>query len=250
MQKWKKSQISPFIIIAVIIISIIISYFLFNSDISKRDASINPELQPVYNYVDNCLKEVGEEGIYYIGGSGGYLEIPEISLENNIAYYLYDDDYYMPSKEKIEEQISLYMESFLPFCINEFEELPDFKITEKPFEIKTEIEDEKVVFNVDYKLSVKKGENSFLIENFRTEIPVRLGIIYKAISEFMEEQMKRTDSICVSCLYEITEKYQLHFHALDTNETYTLLFAVRDENSKILGEDYVFYFVNKLSKLE
>ncbi|MBS3080994.1 hypothetical protein J4221_05960 [Candidatus Pacearchaeota archaeon] len=243
----KRAQVSVFIIIAIIILVIIVSFFLLNFTDIKSNEEIYPDILPVYLHVQNCVNKVGEESIYYIGETGGYLEIPEPSLDN-IAFYLHDGKNYMPSKEKIEEQLSFYMDFMLPFCILDFEELPDFQINFGEIKTKTFIEEQKVVFDIEYPLSIKKGENSYFLKNFNMEIHVKLGVIYDSIKEYMDVQMNKTDSVCASCLYSLGEKNELNFHVLDTNESNILLFIARDENIKILGEDYHFYFANKLDK--
>ena len=140
------------------------------------------------------------------------------------------------------------MNFIMPFCTNAFEDFPEFNIVENDLETRTTIQDEIVVFNVNYQLSITKGENSYTLNNFNVEIPNRLGIMYKAITEVMEDQMERTDAVCVNCLYDTGEKYDLNFHVLDTDENETLLFVTRDENSQLFDEDYVFYFVIKLDE--
>ena len=66
----------------------------------------------------------------------------------------------------------------------------------------------------------------------------------------MEKQMKRTDGICLGCLYESSEKYEVKFNILDTEQEDTVLMVVRDEKIGIYDNDYEFYYVNKLGDLE
>ena len=237
----KMGQITIFIVITIIIVAIVIVIFLSNKEKNKE-----LEIQPINGFVENCLVENGEESIYLIGETGGYVIPPEPSLEQSIAYYLHDNKNYMPSKEKIESEISSYMDILLPFCINGFENFPEYTITENSLTTQAIIENEKIVFNLNYPLSITKGANTYQIDGFTAEVPVRLGIIYNAITEAMNNQMERTESICASCLYDIGEKYNLYFHVLDTNDTKSLLIIVRDENSKILDEDYKFNYAIKL----
>ncbi len=240
----KKGQITFFIIIAVIIVIGLILFFVIKPDVKKT--KISSEISSIHNFVENCVEETGEEAIYHIGQTGGYFTIPELSFEQAIAYYLYENENNMPLKEKIEEEISLYMDFIMPFCINDFEDFLDFKITSNEIKTTTKIENEKVVFNVNYLLSIVKDKKSYILEDFDGEIAIRLGIIYNAITEAMDEQMKKTDAVCVDCLYDIGQKYDLKFHVLKSDETGALLFIVRDENSKVFDEDYKFHFVNKL----
>ena len=237
----KLSQITIFIVITLMIIVIIIVIFVSNIEKNKE-----LEIQPINDFVQNCLIKNGEESIYLIGKTGGYVIPSEPSIEQSIAYYLYDNKNYMPSKEKIESEISSYVDILLPFCINGFEDFPEYMIIENNLKTNTKIKDDKIVLNLDYPLSITKGANTYQIDRFTAEVPVRIGIIYIAITEAMNNHMERTDSICASCLYDIGEKFDLHFHVLDTNDTESLMIIVRDENSRILDEDYKFDYAIKL----
>ena len=243
----KKGQVSVFVIVAVVAIVIIAIYFSLNGDFGK---SVDPKVKPVYDHVQGCLDIVGTEAIYYVGQSGGYFGVPEFAYQDTIAYYLYENRNLMPTKEKIEENLGSYMDFIIPFCLDGFEEFSDFEIREGDLNSKVLIEDEKVIFNVDYLLSISVEEDTYSFDNFRIEIPSRLGIIHKATGEVMEKQMKRTDGICLGCLYEASEKYEVKFNILDTEQEDTVLMVVRDEKIGIYDNDYEFYYVNKLGDLE
>ena len=240
---WKKSQISPFIIIAVIILAVIIVYFGLKPDVSNK---ISPEIFPLFNFVENCVQKVAADSIYNIGETGGYFFAPNLSIDG-ITYYFYEKENYMPSKEKIEDELNKYINNMLFFCTKNFEDFKDYEVKQEEIAAKTIIEDEKVVFNIDYQISAKRGEDSYLIEGFELEVPVRLGVIYKVVSEIMKEQMEEKEAICISCIGELAEENDL-FVDLRDYENDTIIFYVIDRNSEINEEVYVFNFANRYEK--
>ena len=244
MKKRRKAQVSVFIILSILIL-ILLALFFYTRERVIEKANVPPEISGINSFIENCLEESGEEAIYYIGQTGGYFVVPEASLEGRIAYYLQDNKNKMPSKKDIEKQISSYFNFAMPFCINDFDDFPDFKIGENEIETETIIEDERVIFRVKYPLSIAKDGAVYTLENFELDVPARLGIIYKAIIDAMDSQMKKTDAVCINCLYDISNKYGVFFHVLDSSDN-SVLIVIRDEKIKILDEAYVFYYVNKL----
>ena len=251
MKKGDKGQVTTFIIFALMIIAIIAGYYLLKSENLNLAGKkkINPEIQPVYDYVDNCLKETGREAIEIIGLAGGYYQLPELSIDLGIPYYMHEKIDYTPSKEKIEEQISFYVNDNLNDCINNFENFPDFLISSDNMKIETGIEDDKVVLDLDYRLSVKKGEESYLIEKFSSEIPVRLGIVYGVAKNIVANEIKDSMYICFDCIDYFSEKYDLKVNLFSYNDN-DVIFTIIDENSEINGKDFVFNFVNKYEQAE
>src|SRR3989338_1496745 len=243
----KGGQVSIFVIIAVLILAVIIAYIIVSQK-NRAPEKIHSEIQLIHSFVEGCLQTSAKEALFYIGQTGGYVTIPQPNLEEGVAFYLYDVKNYMPSRETIQNEISSYVDFSLPFCINDFEMLSDFDIEKEGFTINVTIEDKKVFLNLNYPLTITKGESAYHIENFNTEIPVRLGAVYDAIQESMDEQMERTDAVCISCNYKISEKYNVTFDFLDTNETTTLLVIVRNSESILNYERYAFNYAIKLDE--
>jgi len=245
----KKGQISVFIIIAVLILGVIGGYFILKDrglDLGKE--IIDPEVQPIYSFVENCIYETGENAVERIGETGGYFASVDDSLENGIAYYLYEGENYMPSKEEVEEELSIYINEMLFFCISGFNDFPDFEVEEGEIETLTKIEDESVVFDVEYKLNVTKGERTYSFKNFEVKISVRLGVVYNVIENIMVEQMTHSDSICLGCVADLGLENNLNIDILDIEEG--TIFSVVDESSKINNENFIFSFANKYDSID
>jgi hypothetical protein len=261
----------------VLIVAAVAAYFTSTVSLNTTNGnSINyGQTLPIYNFVQDCIKQTGEDAVYQIGKTGGYVVTPEPRMEfdeesdEGVAFYLYDagktfsdnalmpsvpsaalsdevisdKENLMPSKEVIEEELSLYMDNFLYYCVGDFSDFSDFNISEGKVKTVTRIEKGKVVFNVDYPLSISKENKAYSFNEFSEEVPVRLYDTYFLISELMNEQMLKKDAICMSCIYDLSTKYDMQIKMMDGNKG--IIFVVVDDKSKINNRDYSFYFANK-----
>ena len=239
----KKAQVTVFVIVAVVIIAGIGGFIYYNGELGLGE-NVDPVVEPVYLYVENCMEETAKNAILDTSQFGGYFISPDLSIDNGMPYYLYDERDNMPSKREISEQISLYLDSSLFFCLGEFEDFSGFEITAGPSETIVTIEDEEVIFNIKYPLTVTKGNSSFVFEDFVVKVPARLGVIYDSIDYYMNEQMISPKGICVTCAHEISTTEDLYFNTIDYDEE-TVIFTIKDENIKINKEDLVFNFANQ-----
>jgi len=237
----KRSQVTIFIIISILIIALILIFFMFKGQI--RQFLYSPEVESVYLFVDNCIDEVGSEVIYKIGENGGYYFPPNFSTESGIPYYYSNGKSYMPSKEEIEKEISFFVSEKLFFCTRNFIDFPNFEITQRDIKTKTTIKDDGVNLNINYPISITHGESTSIIEDLEKEIPVRLGIVYDSIEKIIKEQLSHED-ICLSCILDVSLENDLYVDMMDYDEE-TVIFIFRDENSIINNKTYEFVFANK-----
>ena len=241
--KNSKGQLTIFIIIIVFIIGIAIVFFALRSQIGKKEV-VTPEIEPIKYFVENCIEEAGNEIVYSVGQGGGYLFPPEFSTASGIPYYYSNGKNYMPSKNQMESEISTFVNLKIFFCTKNFIDFPEFEIEQGEPKTETKILDDKIILNVNYPLSIKMGLSTSLIKEFNNiEIPVRFGIIYDSIDKIIKEQLSH-ESICLSCILDISLKNDLFVNMLDYDEE-TTIFIVRDENSQINKKPFEFIFSNK-----
>lgn len=94
----KKSQITVFIIIGILLVAAIAAFLTSNVSLNSNNKNnMNyGETRPIYNFVQDCIKETGENAVYQIGKTGGYVITPEPMLlfneesDEGVAIYLYD----------------------------------------------------------------------------------------------------------------------------------------------------------------
>jgi len=249
--KIKRGQVTTFIIITIVILAVVGIFFVVRNQTSELNG-VDIEIRPVYGFVQDCIKQTGEDAVYYVSGTGGYVIVPDESLKiefeegfgKEIAYYLYNGENYMPSKDDIEEEISLYVDNMLAFCIAGFSSFPDFEVEGGEIKTRTKIEKGKVVFDVEYDLSVSNGEQTYELNEFKNNIVfVRLNKVYDVVSEIMESQMEKKDSVCISCLDRIGNEYGMKIRMSEGSGG--IVFAIVDDKSQIYKRSYEFYFANK-----
>lgn len=238
-----KAQVTAFIIIAILIVVVIAIFLSITFKSSIEEERINPVVLPIYNYIGACAKQTGQDAIHYIGQTGGYFISPNLSIGNTAVYFNKGENN-LPTKEKIEDELALYMNNMLFFCTKGFRNFPDFNISQGEIKTKAKIDNNKVVFNIVYPLTISKGEKTYSLEKVNAEVPVRLNTIYSVLEKIMQEQMKNKNDICLSCLNNLAFDNNLYIDMADYTDN-SVLFLITDENSKINDDYYIYYFVNK-----
>jgi len=149
----------------------------------------------------------------------------------------------MPLKSDIEKEISLQVSEELSNCIRDFSSFPDFNVSRGNINSKAEIENKSVILNIDYPLSVNKNGRTTKYEKFDSEIPIKFGILYSSADEFIKEQLSH-ESICISCLVNISIKNDFYVDMSDYSND-TTIFIFRDEKNKINEKEFSLIFANK-----
>ena len=241
----KKSQITIFIIIAIAIIAGLILFFSVKSGVFEKE-KVSPDITFIYNFVDGCIEKTGEDAIYNIGQTGGYFLYSNSSTENGIAYYFDKNKKLIISKEEIENQLSLYVNEMLFFCTKNFVDFPDFAVSQGEIKTKTKIVKDKVIFTIGYPLTISKNNRNYFIKNFEKQISSRLDTIYKVAFGITEEQMLDFKNICINCLSDLAFENKVFVSMNeDIYDKNIIIFILIDDQHKLNGEDYRFYFANR-----
>lgn len=149
----------------------------------------------------------------------------------------------MPSKEQIENEISSYVDNSLIFCLNNFETFANLNISSGEIRTQTKINDDGILFNVDFPITIQKGEAKNIIKDFKhIKVLGNLELVYDSVEKIILSQMSN-ENICVSCISEIASENELIINLENTDEG--LLFEVRDENFYLKGVPLIFKFANK-----
>jgi len=117
----KKSQLTLYIIIALVIIAFIILFFTLRNRAKPGEINvINAE-----EYIDKCMRDSAEEAVEIMLPQGGYLSPSNYKLYNNtkVAYLCKMDYYYAPCInlepmyiEHLESEIKNYSQSKVDRC--------------------------------------------------------------------------------------------------------------------------------------
>lgn len=228
-------------------------YFVIKENHSLKKESpiqVDPEIEPVYNYVQGCLDSSARDVIYTVALGGSYYDvIEEKSTENlGITYYIKDEKNLMPSKKKIEKEISSNIEEQVKNCSSHLEsKFTGYEIKQDNISVETNIKQKEVMIKADYPLLIQKQNSKYKVNKFRKTIPVKMGIMYEAVSEFIKQEMKSSEEgICVSCVTEIASEYGLEFNVFQIDrEGDKFAFMVTSSQEEINDKTFIYSFANK-----
>jgi len=254
----KKAQITIFILIAVVIL-IGVSLIIFTnvSDQQgtelKKTTVLSMDAISIKIFVEECVDIVGEKGLIFIGNHGGYYNLPTPSINDqyfSLPYYYFERLDLTPSIETIQNEISFYMNENLLSCLNNFTEFETlgFKIEYGDVNTNTIIGEKSVNIDVNFPTKIQKGEDSISLDDYNRKIdkfPIKKIIeMSKAI---IDQQMENPSGICLSCLYDLGESYDLYTNILEYEED-KIIIELASYDTDIVNI-YNFTFAIKHSKM-
>tara|TARA_Y100000310_G_scaffold78900_1_gene75573 strand:+ start:181 stop:921 length:741 start_codon:yes stop_codon:yes gene_type:complete len=242
----KKGQVTIFIIIAILIVAFVVIFFMFRESREIKEPFLIPESQlyAIKNSIDGCLEITAIDGIRLTGMQGGYIFPPENSLETNlstIAYGYYKGKNTLIPLDKMQNEIVSYVKLAMPLCFDEgmFE---DLSITSNDLNAEVKINSNSVSLLIDYPISITKESATLILEEeYRTEIPIRLGKIHKKANELIEKE--KENPLYIELTYLTNSDYDISILPYKKN---VLIYSITDENSQIDDVPYTFIFANRL----
>lgn len=227
----KKAQVTIFVIIGILIVaSVSIYFFVFNKD--NKNNEIPSSVAPIYEFVKSCIENNLEETVYIMGQGGGYYFPPTLSNTGGFTYYFYEGKNYFLTKSEIEKSISSAVEADILVCVDGFSKFKDYEINEGRISVETTIENEKIIFNVNYPLSIKKAEEINVLNDFgEYSVNVRFGLIHSLIDELIRKNYYSKNSICIDCLTDLVFENNLDLDFLEGGNDNSI-FIIKDYNEE------------------
>ena len=248
----KRGQITPFIILGLVFLMFfLIILFTKSYRIEKIGAISSDELNPIKYYVDLCAKSSASDALYILGVQGGYTAPPKLYFQSayaKIAYWYYEGQDTSPTIEEMEQELSAYVDKALPECIESLAAFSDMGFEFEFGEINTEtkINQNNVEFNIDYPITIIKGESKAEIREFYKMIPVRLGHIHSISKEIVGNEIEDPDWIDIT--YLVDQDLDFKIYPYDEN---TLIYSVLDNQSIIkYNTPFMFLFANLFEEKE
>jgi hypothetical protein len=258
-----RSQVAIFVIIAILLVIAVGIVFIVRSSMEREGETLTVGADNVGDFVTNCLALTSENGLIFIGRQGGYYRFasePNIAYSGNdsepgilftelgdinIPYYFYNSQNTMVSKEKIEEQLSLYVKDNLNNCIKDFDifEQKGFSINAGNINATTKILDDKVEIFLDYPVTITKADFTQTKTAYSVDFPIRLKEIYNITQTFLSLQTINSGRLCVECLIAAVPA-SFHIQVLISDDN-TNLFILTDKERKLNNSNYDFIFAYK-----
>jgi len=203
----KKAQVTIFIILAIVIVGGVLSYFLLKDPFG---ASISEDLKPAYDYYLSCVEDATERGAGLLGSSGGYIELPEFEagsifmpqssqlsfMGQGVPYWMYVSGNnivreQVPSRNEMEKQLGDYVaEEILKCDFSDFE-MRGFDVYFDEAVVDVEIGELSVDVSVDQDLFIYLGESSASVGSHDLEVSSKLGKFYDMALEVYD--LERSD---------------------------------------------------------
>lgn len=251
----KRGQITMFIILAVLVVALVATVFIFWEDLSEKKETVTREYSPLQNYLQDCLEKSMVDVIYINSLQGGYYIVDkpsvvynddDIYFDSSIPYYLINQEITLPSKEELENQISYGLKhEFEKSCLD-FSEF-NYNISYDPEEIyvSSDIRGGFVRVELDSSIYINEEGNSVILDNFTAEKETYYLEYYNFAKSLTEKQKLNGNSICLSCLVEETENkdYDLYLAPVVSHDTYILINTLNNKK-----DDIVFSFAYKFEK--
>lgn len=174
----KRGQVSIFIIIAIVFLLItgLLYYFLRpGKQIQDERDKIPEDIQPVYNFLEECLTEEANNAIELIARQGGYFEKTDaLPVDQGIVAYGYKDrDNVLVSLGEMENQLEEYIITATTECdLSVFEE---FTFNQEEVTSRVSILEDKVLIQINNNLEVVSDDRRISIEKFLLDIDLPLG---------------------------------------------------------------------------
>jgi len=183
----KRSQITIFIIVAVVIVGIVLLFFFIKPDIGQffeKPVTSNPD-----KFVEKCAQDAAYEAINIMLPQGGYLNPTNFKLYNNdkVQYLCYTSNYYSRCVNQepmyirhLEEEIKSYIKPIIEDCF---------------YELKKELESQNYEVEMnDLLLDVNLGND---------KVDIDMNRIVKTAKNGVEKRYEEFKSILKSPLYNL-----------------------------------------------
>ena len=248
----KKGQITVFIILGLIFLIFFLIILLTKSYRVEKIGTLSlGDINPIKNYVDLCAKSTTSDALYLLGVQGGYTTPPEFYFQSayaKIAYWYYKGEDTSPTIEEMEQELSSYVNIALPECIENLDAFRDmgFEFEFGEINTKTKINENNVEFNIDYPITIIKGESKSEISEFYKIIPARLGHMHSIAKEIVRKEIEDPDWIDMTYLVNQDLNFKIYPYDEDT-----LIYSVLDNQSIVeLNTPLTFLFANGFNESE
>ena len=256
----KKGQVTFYILLIVILLTIILMYLIPNSNDAEgkvKQALLNSNTKNVKQvnlYIEKCLNDNLEDIIKYISLKGGYLLIPRFYLEQNwlvpnkkfyIPYYLYADRDESVSIKDIQDRIALGVKMKLEECSGLTNLPSDLNIDITNAEISVILNNEEAILNAEIPITIKSGKDTTNIKDFTVSHKTNLNILLNTARDITMTQVSFNDSLCMTCLKEISKYHGVHINIkeIQENNSTSLIYMLNQPEESELE----FYFAHRFN---
>ncbi|MFH1317357.1 MAG: Ig domain-containing protein [Candidatus Woesearchaeota archaeon] len=253
-----KGQITIFIILGILLL-IIISALLISKNYEfqtdKSQIVLKNKISTVKSYIESCVENVGEKGIEFIALQGGYYNATLLSITysgNNIPYYWYNSNNYMPQIEIIEQELANYIEENLQTCTSNFSSfrILGYEIKEDELNVNVDFLDGSTLISLDYPLKIIYNDSTTDLEDFAVNLDYDFLKYYNIIDRIIGHQGKFPYSVPIGNLIDEASKSNFTFETLHSDNSVIFILTFNDTKQLKYAFGSIYKFNNITGKQE
>ncbi len=202
-----RGQVTIFIIIAILIVAAVVSFFTFREELFGT--AIPSEFEPIYNSFLNCLEEDLLTGIDVLESQGGYIYLPEFErgsqnfpfssqlnfVGNPLPYWYYVSSNgvqkeQVPTKSGMEKDLGDFVENQISSCSFESYYDEGFEISFENADAKINVKNSEVDLDLGVDMVFSKGDETLTIDNYHVVVNSFLGKLYDSAIEVYEKEQE------------------------------------------------------------
>jgi hypothetical protein len=243
----RKGQASLFMVLGAVLIImfglIVLSQKQETNDL--KTGSQNDALGPVTTFMETCLTDTIEEGIYAISSKGGYVEpLHGQSFESReVAIYLEGKAFSVPTLPTFENELAKYVDNRLPLCLDEFRRLSSsgYQIEGGEPSSRARVGENDITALVTYPLTVIQANTQAELETFRVSVPFDFKAVYKLVQDIMLQQGDDPLSVHYGFLAKSAYNNDYYFK-ISQIDADTLVYSLRFDSKTLDGRAYEYAF--------
>jgi hypothetical protein len=244
----KKSQITLFIIIGVIIIISVSLFFLLNKkEVDDKMPVVNLAVAPVKEYVDLCLEEIIYEAIYSNFLQGGYYFVPEpydLYFDFDIPVYWNKNQSFVPTEDIIKEHLIYYITDHFYTCFDFsiFDE-QGYNISYEGIDADLSISDNNIVFAINSPIYIEKDNVVHNLNNYKIAVKFDFFKIYNLGLMLNEKQKEYPNSIPLGFMFNLANENDFRYEIITLDDGVILFTMIFDEY--YFNQPFIYSFVHR-----
>lgn len=213
----KKGQVTIFIILGLLIVSVVVGAYYVKDYIIKskwerlKEYPVPEQAQGIKDYVDACVREVGGKAVELAGLQAGFVNVKEdaipigeLNLFSNglyvfpksklkVPYWYYEKTNgiqveQIPSLVEITEGVKNYMDNNLLTCLGNFEDFKDYTIRTGNIDSEVDIKEGEVLFSVNMPVYMKIKDFEFNFQGFYEKTDAPLKDLYETAKNIYDKE--------------------------------------------------------------
>ena len=235
----KRGQVTVFIIVGVVVLFTFFAIIKFASDkeiISLQKTLLGAELEPVRVYAQSCFELATQKGLEKWGQRGGYYQTPPVytyyfSTLIPVPVYFDREKIHLPTEEMITSELNRFIaDEINQSCSFLYLEQQGYGFELGTLRVSSQITDFNVDVDISYPIAVTKDVKSSVLQDFTVSLVAPVRGMYVLASTVSLDQVDN-DGLCISCMVELSEKYNVEVTEISNVETGTTVLQIKDSSS-------------------